>query len=454
MNMKIKNGSPAPPPSSVRGHERVRQGPAPLATPRQEGPRRESPTPSPAPEKSRYDTTQQRGGPAVPSKAPTPQEHAAYTTRTSSLRYGQRSAAYHAPDSAPPQGGYDLNESFASMNVGGGQPGWQVLSAKQTHIDSVLLDHTQRPISGANLTQYIAQDENPEFNRIPGSGACSAITTNWFKAGMRTQDPEQASANFNHRLGDSHRLATQQKEYLHKYQKVGQLLDARGTAVQNKADAEQELHERKADFEEFAQEARDTALHPEDRRKYRQLEAEKRTVPRDSKRYQDIVREQGDLTSHAIRLALSDAESMQRFQQSQTEFANVKQDVMHFHGAIEALDQDITNAIAAVERHENAGLRKVWSREYDMRSSSVFGDKVTEKTNEPGFYRISLKGDRRGHAMGIENLGNGQFKFMDPNSGEFHLHDKAALRHVVTQNARLMGYANDAFSFEIQHLLP
>ncbi|WP_187344918.1 hypothetical protein [Cystobacter ferrugineus] len=55
--------------------------------------------------------------------------------------------------------------------------------------------------------------------------------------------------------------------------------------------------------------------------------------------------------------------------------------------------------------------------------------------------------------MGIENLGNGQFKFMDPNSGEFHLHDKAALRHVVTQNARLMGYANDAFSFEIQHRL-
>ncbi|MFY0574279.1 YopT-type cysteine protease domain-containing protein [Cystobacter fuscus] len=74
-------------------------------------------------------------------------------------------------------------------------------------------------------------------------------------------------------------------------------------------------------------------------------------------------------------------------------------------------------------------------------------------TEQPGFYRIALRGDGRSHAMGVQNLGNGEFKFMDPNSGEFHLRDEFALKQVVTQNARRMGYANDASSFEIQHLI-
>ena len=108
----------------------------------------------------------------------------------------------------------------------------------------------------------------------------------------------------------------------------------------------------------------------------------------------------------------------------------------------------------AVEKHENAGMEKVGSSQHTMRSSADFGNTVTAETSATGFYRISLRGEGRSHAMGIQNLGNGQFKFMDPNSGEFHLHGAAALKHVVTQNASRMGYEHDALSFEIQHLMP
>ncbi|MET0403493.1 MAG: hypothetical protein ABW123_13865 [Cystobacter sp.] len=452
--MKIKNGPPHPPPSSVRGHERVRRGPAPLSSPWQEGPRRESTPPSPAIETSRYDTTQQRGGPVVPSKAPTQQEQAAYTTRTSSLRYGQRPAAYRAPDSAPPQGGYSLNEAFASMDVSSANPGWRVSRSRRADIDSVLLDRTNKPIPGAHLTQYIAQDESAEFRNLPGAGACSAITTRWFKEGMRASGPERASEKFNQQVQDPHALATRQEDYLRKHQKVTALRDDLSAKIQNKTRAEQELHERKADFDGFAQEARDEYLHPDDKWAYHQLEKEKRSVPRGSRRYQDIVREQADLTQHAIDLALPDAESKQHFLQVQTEFADVRKEVTQLHNEIEALRQAIPIAQEAVEKHENAGMEKVWSSPHTMRSSADFGNTVTAETSATGFYRISLRGEERSHAMGIQNLGNGQFKFMDPNSGEFHLHGEAALKHVVTQNASRMGYERDAHSFEIQHLMP
>lgn len=87
-----------------------------------------------------------------------------------------------------------------------------------------------------------------------------------------------------------------------------------------------------------------------------------------------------------------------------------------------------------------------------MKSAAGFGWTVAEAVSDAGLYRISLKGHGRSHAMGVQKLSDGQFKFMDPNSGEFHLSDADALDAVLTRSAEKMGYARDASAFEIHRL--
>ncbi|MFY0574278.1 hypothetical protein ACN28S_07910 [Cystobacter fuscus] len=269
----------------------------------------------------------------------------------------------------------DLHESFAHLKVGGSsrarttQPGWRVSSAARGEVDAVLLNQLQKPISGATVTQYISQQENPQFSSLPGSGACSAITTNWFEAGMNAQDSKQASADFNSRLKSTEHLVDQQAEYLRKHGHVKQLYDDRSAAAQDKANAEQELFTHKAEYERMAQWARNHGLHPDDQRYYNQLEARKGSISKSSREYSDINREQLSLTSTALDNALSPRQKKE-LQRTQTDFLTAKQDVIHFHNEIQRLDQAIPQAIEAVENHENAGLQKNWTEKYSMRNSA------------------------------------------------------------------------------------
>jgi len=459
--MPIKNHTNHPPPFSVGHQERARQTTAPTQAPRQEGPRHEPSAPLPAQVSSRYDTAPGRGGPPVPSRAPSPREQAAYNTRTASLGYGRSPAPYHAPDSAPPRGGAgDLHESFAHLGMGGsaqpsqrpGQPSWRISSGAMQDVDSVLLNHFQQPMQGASVTQYISQGENPRFNALQGSGACSAITTNWFKAGRRNSDPQQASADFNQRLGNSGALETQQQEYLNKHATVRTLISKVDTAKQDQLHSSNELRRLKGEIDGLTGWARDNGLSSSEKRRYAQLDSEAQHFHGRSPEYQAIRQEQQQLNQAAVGRACSprDKQDLQNFNQ---DFQYHAQNVGHLHREIPNYETDLSNAKANVEKHQNGGLQKQWTQRYLMQGPvSEFGGKVAENTDQPGFYRISLQGNGRAHAMGVQNLGNGQFKFMDPNSGEFLVDNEAALKAVVTQNARKMGYAADASSFEIQHL--
>jgi hypothetical protein len=456
--MKINNRPNPPAPSSVGSHDRARQTTAPTQAPRQEGPRHEPSAPLPEPVRSRYDTAQARGGPAVPSRAPSPREQAAYNTRTSSLGYGRPSTPYHAPDSAPPRGGVDdLHESFAHMRVGGsartGQPQWRISSSAMNHVDSVLLNHFQQPMQGASVTQYISQQSNHQFTALQGSGACSAITTNWFKAGRRNSDPQQASADFNHRLGNSEALVRQQQEYLRKHADVRNLISTIDTAKQEQQHSSNEVYRLKGEIDGLTGWARDNGLSSSEKRHYAQLDSEARHFHSRSPEYQAIRQQQQQLNQTAVSRAYSPRDQ-QKLQTLNQEFQSHAQNLKHLHREIPNHEDDLSLAKEKVEEHQNGGLQKQWTQQYRMQGPvSEFGGKVAEEAaQQPGFYRISLQGDGRAHAMGVQNLGNGQFKFMDPNSGEFLVNGEAALKAVVAQNARKMGYADDASSFEIQHL--
>lgn len=222
---------------------------------------------------------------------------------------------------------------------------------------------------GTQLTQYVAQGSYP--GGLNG-GACNAITAEWIRQGSKHNSMNQASSAFGQKLDHS-----MDKLYSDQVAHEGRVQDMKlaNQEIKTRLDA---LNAKQAQLEPLVEKYNKGELSPEEgaalAKEYRKLE----------KGYASVNR--------------------------------VKAEV----------DADIQ---AERERIGSGLPHKNLLDSAPINQDSI--EKLHEATKKDGFYTIHIsKPGGENHVMGLQSK-NGQYKFMDPNTGEFTMNNHKASTNVL-----------------------
>ncbi|SEK24754.1 virulence surface antigen [Stigmatella aurantiaca] len=224
---------------------------------------------------------------------------------------------------------------------------------------------------GTKLTQYVGQQGHPDLQS--NGGACNAITKEWIRLGSQSPSMDQASKVFGHNLDNNMPQL-----------KAGQL--------QHQADA---------------QDIKDA---------FQNLKQQRTVLDAEQARLEPLI------------------EKYQRGELNPTEVQALNRDLRRFEKK-SATFQRVSNDITEARMEERTKLGSGLPHMNVLEGAPIDNDSIGKLHNslqKDGFHVIHLNktsgGD--GHVMAFQKQ-NGQYKFMDPNTGEFQTKDPKQATNIL-----------------------
>ncbi|WP_095989125.1 hypothetical protein [Cystobacter fuscus] len=255
----------------------------------------------------------------------------------------------------------------------------------------VLLD-----VPDAKLTQYIDQSSHPYVQQ--NGGVCSAMTLHWIDQSSQHSSPSEASAHFGKTLNNNINDIISDQQHI----------ETEISSLSNKLN--------------HAENYLDTVL-----------TQEQQTINQKKK-----LAKEGKLSPEG----LQDLEKHRQWFRS--ELAGVKQAMAE----TSAKQQELKSNLGAGLPHTNMANK-------EPLNPDTFGEHVAELIGgNNGFYRLSFNGaeGEHGHVVGLQvSHDTGEYKYMDPNTGEFRMNDPTDMLNVAILHANKLNYHKDYSSFSLDH---